>query len=72
MSTRFTLDEVYGEINSMNINKIPTGGIGGKATLTVQSIDEGETLRVIVIANLQDLTPRVCVPQETRKAKVRC
>ena len=72
MSNYLTVQSVLGELNSPEVNSIDLNGLGGKATITMDAIDDGDVYIWNVIANMQDLRPRICVPAETRDVKPRC
>lgn len=63
---------VKGEVDSLHVNELDVNGLGGKAQLVWDVIDDGAEYPWNVTANLPDIVPRVCVPAETRDVKPRC
>lgn len=67
-----TIVSYYGEINTGIVNQFELNGLAGKMQLTMDSIDEGDAFAPLVLANLQKLKPRICIPAENRDVDVRC
>jgi hypothetical protein len=66
------ITNISGEINSVLMNTLMVNGMGGDAEIIMDSMGAGAAFPVLVIIDFPRIFPRVCVPAETRTAKVGC
>lgn len=73
MTATFTVTELYGELNSQQLNEVDVNQPTGSALVVLGLIEDGdfETYWNIIV-NFPKIKPRVCVPAENRDAKPRC
>ena len=59
----------FGELDSSKVNAEEVHSFGGKMSLVMDAVDDGEVYWWTVTANLPRIRPRVAIPAETRIAK---
>jgi len=66
------LIDLFGALNSMQVNLIEVDGMGGNSAIVMDSMGAGETFAPLLVVDFPSINPRVCIPAETRSTTVRC
>jgi hypothetical protein len=66
-----TILEFAGQLNALMLNELELNGLGGTASLVLDSMGDGSAFGILIAASRPFIRDQIYIPPELRRAKAR-